>query len=380
MDLISLTQTLLQFESITPKDEGCLDFIEFFLKGLGAECHRLPCHDVDNLYAKIGYGPKVFCFAGHTDVVPPGDLTRWSVPPFSGHCHSEALYGRGAVDMKGAIGAFLKALYDVVTGPGIPKGWAIAVMLTSDEEGPALYGTQHILKWLHQNQKPLDLCLVGEPTNNAYIGDTVKIGRRGSLNIHLTVDGLGGHVAYPKAARNPIPALLTYLNVLFENPLDSGTDEFPPSNLEITSIDVGNPTTNVIPNQASARMNVRFNPLHSGESLKHWFYEKLKPIQQKFGTAYTFTLNMDVSSEPFMTRDAKLESLISDAIQSVTGQQPDLSTSGGTSDARFIQKMCPVVEFGLINKTAHQPDEHVMIDDLNLLKDIYEAIIKNLGS
>jgi succinyl-diaminopimelate desuccinylase len=378
MELISLVQSLLQFQTVTPKDDGCLDFIQDILESLGARCHRLPCEGVDNLYAKIGTGPKVFCFAGHIDVVPAGDLNQWSVPPFSAYCHSGAVYGRGAVDMKGAIGAFLHALYTVMNGPGLPKDWAISFMLTSDEEGPAIHGTQHILKWLKEKNESITLCLVGEPTNPSFVGEMAKIGRRGSLNAHLTVQGLGGHVAYPHQAQNPIPPLLSFLKAITEKPLDTGTKEFPPSNLEITSIDVGNETTNVIPSKASARMNIRFNPTYTGLDLIKWLDSNRQQIEKNFGNACVLTLHTTITAEPFLTKSPELQQLICDAVEEVVGSIPQLSTTGGTSDARFIQAICPVIEFGLVNKTAHQPDEHALIEHLEVLSDIYSCILRRL--
>jgi succinyl-diaminopimelate desuccinylase len=378
MNLVELLQTLLRFETVTPKDDGCLDFIEYFLNNLGAECYRIPCNEVDNLYAKIGKGPQVFCFAGHTDVVPAGDVGHWSVPPFAGHCHSGAVYGRGASDMKGAIAAFLYALSNLIKNHGLSDNWSVSIMLTSDEEGPAIDGTRHILNWLKEKNETIDLCLVGEPTNPNFIGEMVKVGRRGSLNARVSVEGLGGHVAYPQEAKNPIPPLLSLLTAITQNPLDEGAQDFPPSSLQITSIDVGNETTNVIPKKAQARMNIRFNPTHTGASLTQWLQNHVDHVESVFGTDYRLTLESTITAEPFITQNSFLQKLVCDVIEEVTGIPPQLSTTGGTSDARFIQTLCPVVEFGLVNKTAHQPDEHVLVEHLEVLSDVYTCILKKL--
>ncbi len=368
MDVVSLTQKLIQFPSITPKEEGCLDFIEDYLTNLGFVCNRLPFGEVDNLYARFGTSGPHFCFAGHVDVVSDIDASKWSYPPFSATIKEDILYGRGAVDMKGAIAAFLDATSQFVKNS---FNGSISFLLTTDEEGPAINGTIKVLEWLKDKEESIHACLVGEPTNPHKVGEMIKIGRRGSLNIDITVHGVAGHVAYPELAKNPVPILLQYLQKITVAPLDEGTDNFSPSHLEITSIDVGNSTRNVIPASAQAKINIRFNPLQSKESL----LEKLKKV------AAQFPLKIDIQSnrgcEAFMSTDQHLTKVVRLAVEEICGTQPTLSTTGGTSDARFIKDVCPVIEFGLVSATAHHIDEHIAVPELVLLRNVYLKILKN---
>jgi succinyl-diaminopimelate desuccinylase len=365
-----LAQKLISFPSVTPNHAGCLDFIQSYLTNLGFNCWRLPFGEVDNLYARCGHELPNFCFAGHVDVVPVQNPSVWQENPFleqlldNGH-----VYGRGAVDMKGAIAAFMMAVTDLLKEP---LAGSISFLLTSDEEGIALNGTRKVVEWLQEKGETLSLCLVGEPTSVNRIGDMIKIGRRGSLNAHITVEGQAGHVAYPENFINPNTILLEYLTELKREPLDQGTEFFQPSNLEITSIDVGNPTHNVVPATAEARLNIRFNSLHTGESL----CQHLKDVATRISPH--LNLAMRISGEPFYCSEETVTSKIAQAIEAVTGQAPILSTSGGTSDARFIKDIAPVVEVGLLNQTAHQDDEHVSIEDLQTLQAIYAQILDSV--
>lgn len=367
MDVIPLLQKLLQFPSITPQQEGCLDFIEGYLKNLGFTCTRLPFGEVDNLYARWGKSSPNFCFAGHIDVVPVVDETKWSYSPFAATIHDGILYGRGVVDMKGAIAAFLSAVTDFIQHP---FSGSISFLLTSDEEGPAVNGSRQVVKWLQQNNETLDACLVGEPTNPKKVGEMIKIGRRGSLNIDIRVEGKAGHVAYPFLAKNPIPVLLDFLHLLVQEPLDTGTDDFDPSHLEITSIDVENLTRNIIPSVATARANIRFNPLHTKESLQEMLTKKAAffPLP--------ITIETNQGCEAFLLKDPQLQEVVVKAVEKVCSTSPCISTTGGTSDARFIKDICPVIEFGLVNATAHHIDEHISVEEVYTLANIYKKILE----
>jgi succinyl-diaminopimelate desuccinylase len=367
IDPVTLTQALIRCKSITPADAGALAVLEAALHPMGFTCHRLPFGEgperVENLYARRGTAGPHFCFAGHTDVVPPGDLAAWRVDPFAGTVRDGKLYGRGAADMKGAIGAFVAAA-------AAPTAGSVSLLITGDEEGVARNGTRKVLGWLAEKGERIDQCLVGEPTNPQTLGDMIKIGRRGSLNAVLTVEGTQGHVAYPQDADNPIPRLLAMLRALTESPLDQGTDHFQPSNLEITSIDVANPATNVIPAKAVARFNIRFNDLHTGEKLEALIKERVAR------TGGRFALSFDRSGEAFLTLPGTFTQLLADAVKAETGKTPVLSTTGGTSDARFIKDHCPVIEFGLAGKTMHKVDEHVPVADIAALARIYGRVLR----
>ncbi len=362
--VLLLAQTLIRFPSITPHDHGCLDFIEAYLAPLGFISHRLDKQGTSNLYAKCDRGGKNYCFAGHTDVVPPIDNALWTYPPFAAEVHHNILYGRGAVDMKGGIAAYLAAL------PVLLKKHpdeSFSLLLTSDEEGDATYGTPVVLEWLRAHNETIDICLVGEPTARTSIGDTIKIGARGSLNALLKVKGVAGHVAYQNLAKNPIPSLLTFLQTLQE-PLDQGTDIFEKSTLQITSIDVGNATTNLIPDNVTARFNVRFNPHHTGESLEHYFKHRASNLLEDY------ELHMITTGEAFEGCKTHIAASYAKKIDHLTGKNVELSTHGGTSDARFIKDICPVFELGLRTDQAHKINEHVSIEDLETLQKIYETI------
>lgn len=371
IDPLSLARDLIRCPSVTPTDAGALDLLESNLKALGFTCTRLPFEDVDNLFATIGSGKPHLCFAGHTDVVPPGDEGDWSTPPFEAIVHDGMLWGRGASDMKGAIAAFAAAASRALEA-GKVKG-SLSFLITGDEEGPAVNGTKKALEWMRDQNIRLSHCIVGEPSNPDAMGDMVKVGRRGSINCWLTVTGLQGHVAYPHRAKNPAPALMRKLLFLSETPLDAGYERFQPSSLQVTDIHIGNPAHNVIPAKATARFNIRFNPTWTGETIQIWLREKLDHLAKETGLEYN--LDCVVSGEAFLTTDTEFLKLIADCVEDKTGRRPELSTSGGTSDARFIKDYAPVAEFGLVGATMHQTDEHIAVSDLSTLTDIYELLI-----
>ncbi len=377
-DPLPLAQELIRCASVTPEDAGALDVLEAALTALGFTCHRLPFEEtgtapVDNLYARLGTAAPNFCFAGHTDVVPVGN--GWTTEPFAGDVIDDHLYGRGAADMKGAIASFVAATTRYLDENDQPAG-SISFLITGDEEGPAINGTQKMLGWLKEQGEVLDACLVGEPTNPTHLGEMIKIGRRGSLNGKLTAYGTQGHAAYPHLADNPITALLRYANALTAQPLDEGTETFQPSTLTLTSVDVGNDTTNVIPANARLAFNIRFNDSHTGASLSEWLRSTLDTASN--GAAYD--LDIQISGESFVTPPGALSTLVAEAVQAVTQKVPELSTSGGTSDARFIRAACPVCEFGLVGLTMHKSDERVALSDLNDLTEIYRRILHSYFS
>jgi len=372
IDPINIAQSLIRCDSITPHENGALGVVEKLLAEAGFVCQRLPFSDpgetpVDNLYARFGTEGSNFCFAGHVDVVPPGDFAAWTHPPFGAEIHDGFLYGRGAEDMKGAIAAFLSAALEFVKKPF--KG-SISFLLTCDEEGPALHGTRKVLAWMQERGEKLDACIVGEPTNPSKLGEMAKIGRRGSAYGILTVQGKQGHVAYPHLADNPVRRILNMCHALQHTQLDGGSSHFPPSNLEVTSLDVGNPTGNVIPSKAEGRFNIRFNNNHDRESIEKWVRARLDEVGGKYD------LKWRVSGEAFLTPPGKLSEIVVKAVQEVTGLTPELSTTGGTSDARFIHKFCPVVEFGTTGLTAHMVDERVKVEDVGKLKEVYGKILQ----
>jgi len=378
MDPLELSQALIRCPSVTPTDGGAMDVLQGALEGLGFTCHRLPFAGgggaaVENLYARIGTDAPNFCFAGHTDVVPVGDVDRWSHDPFAADIEGGRLYGRGASDMKTGIAAFVAATARFLESRGTAFGGSISLLITGDEEGDAINGTPKVLGWLKDQGEALDVCLVGEPTNTARIGDTIKIGRRGSMNVALTVNGISGHAAYPELADNPVHRLILMLADITAAPLDDGTDHFPASQPVVTSIDVGNTVTNVIPAAATARFNIRFNDLHSGDSLEKLLRQRFDAISGPGGGDYDLAVR--VSGEPFLTAPGPLSAVIADAAQAVTGTPAEFSTSGGTSDARFIKDHCPVAEFGMINDTAHKANESAGVNDISMLSDIYQAVL-----
>ncbi|HVW72344.1 MAG TPA: succinyl-diaminopimelate desuccinylase [Rhizomicrobium sp.] len=366
IDALALAQALIRKPSVTPKDAGALDILEAVLKELGFATHRLPFGDVDNLYARLGDSAPHFCFAGHTDVVPVGE--GWNADPFAAEVRDGLLYGRGAADMKSAIAAFVAA----VARLRAPKG-SISLLITGDEEGVAVNGTVKLLEWLKARGEKIDHCVVGEPTGVARAGDTLKIGRRGSINFRITVTGVQGHVGYPQKAKNPIPVLAELVTQLAAHKLDKGTEHFDPSTLAFTTMDVGNGATNVIPGEAHAGFNIRFNDKHTPESLTNWVSDKAQRLSEETGCRIDVTAK--TSGVAFLTAPGKFTQLVSDTVAIITGQAPFFSTSGGTSDARFIKDICPVVELGLAGATMHKADECVAVSEIHALTDIYAAIL-----
>jgi len=374
-DPVEIAKALVRCRSVTPAEAGALDYLGVLLQRADFRVHRVRFSapgtpDVENLFAKIGGGRPHFVFAGHTDVVPPGDESRWRHPPFAGEIADDKLYGRGAADMKGAIAAFAAAAFDFIA-KGKPKG-AISLLITGDEEGPAVNGTAKLLQWAKARGEKFDHAVVGEPTGIKRVGDTIKTGRRGSLSATLTVFGKAGHVAYPDRAQNPMRPLLAMLEALTKKPFDAGSKEFQPSNLEVTSVESGNPVFNVIPAEAKARFNVRFNDRHTIASMKKTIERRLKSIAK--GARYR--LDYEPPSEPYLTRRGPFVDLVTKAVAEAGGVKAAPSTSGGTSDARFIKNYCPVVDLGLVGNSMHQIDEHVPIEDLRLLAKIYRAILE----
>ncbi len=369
IDPVQLTQALLRADSVTPARGTVFDVLEAALVPIGFAVDRFvvgeaPDGPVENLLATRGAGPRHLAFAGHVDVVPPGD--GWTGSPWSGEVRGGLLYGRGAVDMKGAVAAFVAAASR--TDAHQDNG-TLSLIITGDEEGPATYGTVALMERMAARGIVPDLCLVGEPTSTTRLGDMVKIGRRGSVNIWIDVPGRQGHVAYPHLADNPIPRLIAILAEIETVVLDQGTDWFQPSNIEVTDITVGNPAHNVIPAKAMARLSIRFNDRHCGADL----IDRIRAIAERHAPGTVVTGK--VSGEAFLTEPGAFSTLLSDAIADTTGITPDLSTTGGTSDARFLSKLCPVVEFGLVNATMHKVDEAVAVEDLRTLTDIYAGVI-----
>jgi succinyl-diaminopimelate desuccinylase len=377
-DPVAIARDLLRCRSVTPAEGGALKFLEATLKAAGFTVHRMTfkepgADDVENLYARIGTASPHLMFAGHADVVPAGDEAAWKHPPFAGEMDGAELYGRGAVDMKGGIACAVAAVLDHLSSHGgKPKG-SISFLITGDEEGIAVNGTPKLLAWAAERGEKFDHCLLGEPSNVQTLGDTIKIGRRGSLNGHLIVRGKQGHVAYPQRAENPIRGLVTLVSALQAEPLDKGTPQFSPSHLEFVSVDVGNKTVNLIPGEARARFNIRFNGTHTLDSLK-------KLIEQRAAKAASGKIKFAFEWAPsnagvFVTKPGLFMDMVIAAIEKATGRKPELSTSGGTSDARFITQYCPVVEFGLVGQTMHAVDERVPVADLRALTAIYRTII-----
>jgi succinyl-diaminopimelate desuccinylase len=372
IDPIDLACDLIRRPSVTPADLGALDIVHSALEALGFWVRRYQFEDIDNLYARLGADAPNFCFAGHTDVVPTGDIAKWSVDPFEAALQGGVLIGRGAADMKGGIAAFIAATSRYLKKNGTPKG-SISFLITGDEEGIAINGTKKLLAAIAAQGEVLDHCLVGEPTNPDAMGDMLKNGRRGSLNCKVTVTGVQGHVAYPHKAANPVRALIKFLHAVQSHKLDDGTQGFQPSNLEVVTIDVGNPTSNVIPEMATARLNIRFNTAHSGASLANWLQEQAILASDTFNG--NINLEIAISGEAFFTQPGILTDVVQDACEAVTGRRPELSTTGGTSDARFIKDFCPVCEFGLVGATMHQINEQVAIADIETLTQIYERVL-----
>ena len=381
IDPVEFASALIKRPSVTPADAGALDTLQHELEGMGFVCKRYTFGEgttgknarVENLYARLGTEAPNFCFAGHTDVVPAGDEAKWAQDPFAGQIKNGELLGRGAADMKGAIAAFVGAVSDLLS-TGWTSNGSISFLITGDEEGPALNGTKKLLAAIERDGEKIDHCLVGEPTNPNEMGEMVKNGRRGSFNADITVTGKQGHVAYPHRAVNPVPTLLGILGMLQSRHLDDGSEFFQPSNLEITTVDVGNPTENMIPETARARFNIRFNVAHSGASLTEWLEGILEDAREGFDG--TVEIEIRVSGESFLTPPGKLTDILQDATEAVTGRRPELSTSGGTSDARFITNYAPVAEFGLVGATMHQVNERVDVADITTLTAIYKDVLK----
>ncbi len=388
MNVTELAIALMRCPSVTPTTAGVYDVIEEFLKPLGFVAHRKTFGEgaeaVENIYLRLGTQSPNFCFAGHTDVVPVGDEAKWIVPAFEPKVIDGELYGRGAEDMKGAIAAFMIAVKEFVArhplsvarqagetnnGQLTTNNYSISLLITQDEEGHATHGTKPMLEWLAEKGEKIDACIVGEPTNPEVLGDMAKVGRRGSVSFVLEVTGVQGHVAYPERADSPVTRMIHMLHALKTETMDDGTDFFPPSNLEVTTIDVGNPTVNMIPSKASAQFNVRFNDLYTSDKVEAWVRAHL----EKFGN---YTLTKRVTGESFITHDAHLVNVVVDAVRDVTGKTPALTTTGGTSDARFIKNYCPVIEFGTTGRTAHMVNERVEVKTLEGLAKVYQRMLE----
>jgi succinyl-diaminopimelate desuccinylase len=366
LDPLPLAQSLIRCASVTPADGGTQGVLARALEQLGFTVTRLRYGEIENLFARIGSGGRHLCFAGHTDVVPVG-AANWRDDPFGGEVRDGVLYGRGACDMKGAIAAFVAGVAQHLQAQ--PLNGSVSFLITGDEEGPAVDGTVKVLEWMRANNQIPDFCLVGEPTCPVKLGDMVKIGRRGSVNMKLEVFGTQGHVAYPHRADNPVHRLLRALHALTSAPVDAGTDWFEPSSLQVTSIDVGNTATNVIPASARAMLNIRFNDKHSGASLIAWVRATVAQHAERF------EVDAIISGESFVTKPGPMVDILRDAIIGATGTDPKLDTGGGTSDARFIANYCPVAEFGLVGATMHQTDERVPVNELRDLARIYRGVV-----
>ncbi|MDE2165218.1 MAG: succinyl-diaminopimelate desuccinylase [Alphaproteobacteria bacterium] len=375
IDPTALTSELVRFPSVTPKDEGAIAHLARVLERVGFACEVLEFAEpgterVLNLYARLGKSGRNLCFAGHTDVVPAGNLANWSVDPFAGSVKDGVLVGRGAADMKSAIACFVAAAERFVAVRGGDFGGSISLLITGDEEAVAINGTRKVLETLARRGEKLDACIVGEPTSRKTLGDMIKIGRRGSLNGTLTAFGVQGHTAYPHFADNAAHRLIRMLDTLTREPIDDGSAKFEPSNLQVATIDVGNPAANIIPDRAQAVFNIRFNDRWTGKAMESWVRERLNRIGGKYELA------IQVSGESFLVPPGEVSEKLTRAIEGVTGRRPELSTGGGTSDARFIQRYCPVAEFGLVGETAHKVNERAAVSDIEALTRIYLAFIE----
>lgn len=372
-DPAELTAHLIQCPSVTPEEGGALVLLGDMLAGAGFEVTRVDRNGTPNLFARWGgKGARTFGFNGHTDVVPTGDLGSWTHPPFSGHVEDGVIWGRGATDMKSGVAAFVAAAIDFVTET--PPDGAVILTITGDEEGPGKDGTVALLDWMQANGERMDVCIVGEPSNPEVFGEMIKIGRRGSMTFYITAKGVQGHAAYPHRAKNPLHALTAYLNDLIALPLDQGTEHFDPTGLQITSIDCGNPASNVIPEKATAVVNIRFNDAHTSESLIRDLTSRAARVSAETGVG--ISLRVDVSGESFLTRPGPFVDLVRGVVRRETGLDPVLSTTGGTSDARFIKDHCPVLEFGLVGRFMHQVDERVPAAQVRDLKSVYQRILE----
>jgi succinyl-diaminopimelate desuccinylase len=372
IDPVALSQALIRRPSVTPADAGAMDVVERAISNLGFDGRRMRFGEIENLYARHGAAGPNLCFAGHTDVVPVGDAGAWRVDPFEARIEDGLLIGRGAADMKSAIAAFIAAAEGALAAGEVTG--SLSLLITGDEEGLATHGTRAVVEALMAEGERIDHCVVGEPSSAAALGDMIKIGRRGSLNAYFIVEGAQGHVAYPQRAANPIPVLIALLAALQARRLDDGFEGFQPSNLEVTTIDVGNPATNVIPAQAKARLNIRFNPTHTGAALGAWI--EAEAARAGEGFVGKVSVSIEISGEAFLTEPGPFVDLVARAAAEVTGRTPELSTTGGTSDARFIRAMCPVVELGLVGATMHGVDERVAVADIAQLTDVYRTLIR----
>jgi succinyl-diaminopimelate desuccinylase len=377
-DPVALTQALVRCRSVTPDEGGALTLLEHVLKPAGFVCHRLTMTeagtpDVENLYARFGRGQPNLCFAGHTDVVPAGDEKAWQRAPFDAEIHDGVLYGRGAVDMKGAIACFVAAALRFIGKNPDRQDFSISLLITGDEEGPSINGTMKVLGWMRDVGERIDACVVGEPSNPKVLGDEIKIGRRGSLSGELIVHGKQGHSAYPHLADNPVPKLARLIDRLSTTPLDAGTSDFEPSSLQVTVISAPNSAANVIPGEARAKFNIRYNDLWSRPKVEAWIREQLDVAARDVAARYDLTFSG--TGDVFLTKPGPLVDTMRRAVADLTGRNPALTTSGGTSDARFIMAFCPVIEFGLVNETIHAVDECCPVADLVQLTDIYERFI-----
>ncbi|WP_439103359.1 succinyl-diaminopimelate desuccinylase [Celeribacter marinus] len=375
LDPIQLSADLIRCESVTPIEGGALQLLERVLSGAGFQCTRVDRNGTANLFARWGdKSERTLGFNGHTDVVPVGDAAAWTHAPFGGEISGGILWGRGATDMKSGVACFVAAAVDHVT-QHTPKSGSIAIAITGDEEGDATDGTVALLEWMEANGERMTECLVGEPTCPNTMGEMMKIGRRGSLTAYFTATGIQGHAAYPHRAKNPVPAMARLIDQLSNHTLDQGTAHFDASSLVATTFDTGNTATNVIPSQCNATVNIRFNDAHTGAELTTWLEAKAAKMAEE--TGIEFAVRVTISGESFVTQPGYFVDMLAAAVEAETGLKPELSTSGGTSDARFIQKHCPVVEFGLVGKTMHQVDEHVPVEQITQLKSIYARLIKD---
>lgn len=373
IDPVELTRELVRCPSVTPEEGGALVRLEQVLQAHGFDCTRVDRGSVSNLFARWGGQgePKTFGFNGHTDVVPTGSREEWSVDPFGAELRDGKLFGRGAADMKSGVAAFAAAAIDFVAQT--PPDGAVILAITGDEEGDAVDGTSALLDWMTENDEAMSHCLVGEPTCPSEMGEMMKIGRRGSMTAWFTVTGVQGHSAYLDRARNPLPAMARLMDRLSSHELDAGTDHFDPSSLAVVTIDTGNPATNVIPAECRGAVNIRFNDRHSGASLTEWLQAEAERVADEFGV--TVDMKVKISGESFITPPGELSDLVAASVEAVTGRRPVLSTTGGTSDARFVKDHCPVVEFGLVGQTMHKVDECVEVEDIRTLKAIYTRIL-----
>ena len=375
LDPADLTAKLVRCASVTPANDGALEVLEEVLDAAGFDCTRVDRGGICNLFARWGSkgNTKSFGFNGHTDVVPIGDEADWSMPPFGAEVKDGVMYGRGTTDMKSGVAAFVAAAVDFVKDT--PPDGSIVLAITGDEEGDALDGTTALLDYMAETGERMDVCLVGEPTCPEQMGDMIKIGRRGSMNAHFKVTGTQGHAAYPHRVNNPLPAMMRLMDGLASHELDQGSDHFDPSTLAVVTVDTGNKATNVIPAQCRGAVNIRFNDHHSGAGLSDWLRSEAGKIAEAFGVQVD--VDIKISGESFITPPGALSDLVAGAVQAETGVTPQLSTTGGTSDARFVKAHCPVVEFGLVGQSMHQVDEHVRLEHITQLKSIYARVLRD---